>query len=144
MERLMNLSLPMEVESLVPHRLPMRLVERLLEIDGQNGIVEALVRADCPLVDENGQLEDVALIELIAQSFAALRGYVDRREGLPVRQGFLVGIKKLVCLHSARVGDCLQIRMQTLAELDGFAVAEGEVWTDKTLIARGEIKIWIN
>ncbi|WP_020677820.1 hypothetical protein [Geopsychrobacter electrodiphilus] len=140
----MNLSLPMAAEALVPHRLPMRLVERLLEIDGQNGVVEALVRADCPLVDEQGQLEDVALIELIAQSFAALRGYLDRRAGFPVRQGFLVGIKKLVRLHSTRVGDCLQIHIRTLAELDGFAVADGEIWTDKTLIARGEIKIWIN
>jgi predicted hotdog family 3-hydroxylacyl-ACP dehydratase len=140
----MNLSLPMEAESLVPHRLPLRLVERLLEIDGQHGVVEALVRADCPLVDENGRLEDVALIELIAQSYAALKGYLDRRDGLPVRQGFLVGIKKLVRLRSAKVGDCLQIRMHTLAELDGFAVAEGEIWTAETLIARGEIKIWIN
>jgi len=144
MERLMDLSLPMDAEELVPHRLPMRLVERLLEIEGHNGCVEALVRSDCPLVDENGLLEDVALIELIAQGYAALKGYVDRRDGLPVRQGFLVGIKKLVRLHSARVGDCLQIRINTLVELDNVAVAEGEIWADKTLIARGEIKIWIN
>ncbi|SDZ76513.1 hypothetical protein SAMN05660420_00192 [Desulfuromusa kysingii] len=138
------LSLPIEAEELVPHRLPMRLVDRLLEIDGRNGIVAAQVVAACPLVDEGGKLEDIAFIELMAQGYAALKGYLDRLQNRPVRQGFLVGIKKMHRFGAVFVGDQLLIKIRTLAELDDFAVAEGEVWCMDTLVAHGEVKVWIN
>lgn len=139
-----GLTLPLAAEELVPHRLPMRLVERLLEIDGKNGVVEAEVRSDSPLVNEQGELDDVALIELIAQGYAALKGYLDRLEARPVRQGFLVGIKRFDRLRTARAGERLRVEIRTLAELDDFAVAAGEVRHGADLVARGEIKVWIN
>lgn len=138
------MSLPLAAEELIPHRLPMRLVEQLIEIDGKNGVVGAQVTAECPLVDVNGKLEDIALIELIAQSYAALKGYLDRLEERPVRQGFLVGIKKLNWLETVFAGEKLLIKIRTLAELDDFAVAEGEIWREEKLVASGEIKVWIN
>ena len=136
--------LPLEAEQLIPHRLPMRLVDRLLEINGKNGVVEALVVTDCPLVSAVGQLEDAALTELLAQSYAAVKGYCDLKDGAPVKQGFLVGIKKITWLKSAQVGDCLRIDIRTLVELGDFAVAEGDVWCGNTMLAHGEIKVWIN
>jgi predicted hotdog family 3-hydroxylacyl-ACP dehydratase len=138
------LELPLAAESLVPHRLPMRLVDQLLEIEGKNGVVEALVDSNCPLVSAEGMLEKVALVELIAQSYAALKGYLDKVENKPVRQGFLVGIKKFVSLEPVFSGERLRITIETLGELEDFAVAEGQIWRSETLVARGEIKIWIN
>mgnify|MGYP001256877508 FL=1 len=138
------MQLPLDAEDLVPHRRPMRLVDRLLSIEGKNGVVEADVSSDCPLVDADGVLESIALIELIAQGYAALKGYLDRLENKPVRQGVLVGIKKLVCMEPAKVGDRLKIEIKTLGELDDFAVAEGQIWCADKLVARGEIKVWFN
>lgn len=138
------LSLPLAAEELIPHRLPMRLVDRLLEINGKNGIVAAQVTAECPLIDTTGKLEDIALVELIAQSYAALKGYLDRLQDKPVRQGFLVGIKKLNWFEVVSAGELLLIKIRTLAELGDFAVAEGEVWRGNILVASGEIKVWIN
>jgi len=140
----MDISLPIEVEELIPHRLPMRMVDRLLEIDGKNGVVEALVAVDCPLVSTDGRLEDAALIELLAQAYATIKGYGYLLEEKPVKQGFLVGIKKVDRLLSAHMGDCLKININTLVELGDFAVAEGEIWRGKELLARGEIKVWVN
>jgi len=138
-----ELTLPVSAEELVPHRLPMRLVEQLIEIDGKNGTVTTRVRSDNPFLDDRGRLEGVALVELIAQSYAALKGYLDRRDHKPVRQGFLVGIKKLEWFAAAAVGDELQITIRTLGELDDFAVAAGEVRCGGTVLARGEVKVWI-
>ena len=138
------LTLPLTAESLVPHRSPMRLVDQLVEIEGKNGVVEALVDRNCPLVSEEGVLEKVALVELIAQSYAALKGYLDRVENKPVRQGFLVGIKSFVSLLPVYSGETLRITIETLGELEDFAVAEGKIWRSETLVGRGEIKIWIN
>ncbi|WP_321366894.1 hypothetical protein [uncultured Desulfuromusa sp.] len=139
-----DLSLPLNAEELVPHRLPMRLVDQLLEIEGRNGMVAAQIGAECPLVDMNGKLEDIALVELIAQSYAALKGYLDRLQEKPVRQGFLVGIKKLNWSGAVFVGEQLLVKIRTLAELDDFAVAEGEIWRGDMLVASGEVKVWIH
>ena len=139
-----TLALPLAAEELVPHRLPMRLVDQLLEVDGLNGIVAAQVVAGCPLVDSSGKLEDIALVEFIAQGYAALKGYLDRLQEKPVRQGFLVGIKKLNWFGSVFVGEDMLIKIRTLAELDDFAVAEGEVWRGGELVAQGELKVWIH
>ena len=140
----MNLQLPIKAEQLIPHRLPMRLIDRLLECNEQQGVAEAIVDADCPLVDRQGRLEEVAFVEMIAQSYAAFRGFQDRLNGEPVRKGFLVAIKKLSVLESARAEDCLRIETETIAKVDGFAMAEGRVWRKGTLLARGEIQVWVN
>lgn len=138
------MELPLAAEELIPHRLPMRLIDRFLEIEGKNGVVEAQVAAECPFVDAGGTLEEVAMIELIAQAYAALKGYLDRLQEKPVRQGYLVGIKKMNTLECARAGDRLRIDIRTLAELADFAIAEGQIWRGSELLARGEIKVWIN
>lgn len=140
----MGVTLPLEAELLIPHRLPLRMVDRLVTVDGKNGVVEALVAADCPLVAADGKLEDVALTELLAQAYAAVKGYCDLLESKPVKQGFLVGIKKSIKLLPAQAGDRLKIKINTLAELDEFSVAEGEIWRGKELLARGEIKVWVH
>ncbi len=139
----MSNKLPIEAEDLIPHRLPMRMIDRLLEIDGKDGVVEALIAADCPLVSAEGWLEDAALIELLAQAYATVKGYCDLLEDKPVKLGFLVGIKKVDRLLSAQRGDRLKININTLVELGDFAVAEGEVWRGGELLARGEIKVWV-
>ncbi|PLX76787.1 MAG: hypothetical protein C0615_06140 [Desulfuromonas sp.] len=140
----MDLTLPLEAEALIPHRLPMRLVDRLVEIDGKNGSIEADIKADCPLVSEDGMLEDIALTELIAQAYAMIKGYNDLRSSEPVRQGFLVGIKKLTREASVASGDTLRIDIRTIAELGDLAIAVGEIWRDEQKLAHGEIKVWIN
>lgn len=139
-----TLSLPLAAEGLIPHRLPMRLVDELLEVDGKKATIVAQIAAGCPLVDTTGKLEDIALVELIAQSHAVLNGYYEQLQMRPERQGFLVGIKKAEWFATVYAGEKLLIKIDTLAELDAFTIATGEVWCDETLVARGEIKVWVD
>jgi len=137
------MQLPVGAEDLVPHRLPMRLVDTLVEVEGNNGVAAATIRPECPLFDPHGELEDVALIELVAQSYAALKGYVDRCAGYPVRRGFLTGVKNLRCYAKVLAGDKLKIELTTIADLGHFAVAQGDIYRDETLVAQVEVKVWI-
>jgi predicted hotdog family 3-hydroxylacyl-ACP dehydratase len=137
------MQLPISAEDLVPHRLPMRLVDTLVEVEGNNGVAAATIRPECPLFDPHGELEDVALIELVAQSYAALKGYVDTRAGRPVRRGFLTGVKDFHSHAKVRAGDNLKIELTTIADLDHFAVAQGDIYRDGTLVAQAEVKVWI-
>jgi len=139
-----SLSLPMTADKLIPHRLPMLLVDELLEVEGKSAVVAAQVSPNCPLVDTVGKLEDIALVELMAQSHATLNGYCDQLAGTPPRQGFLVGVKKVEWFGSAQVGDQLLIKIDTLAELDNFVIAAGEIWCGDKMLASGELKAWVD
>lgn len=139
-----SLILPMPAEELIPHRLPMRLVDTLLAAQDDAGIVTALVAADGPLTGQDGRLEGVGLVEMLAQAYAALQGYQDRQRGVPIRRGFLVGVRGMRLQGEALAGDRLEIRVRTLAQLDGFALAEGEVWRGAERLAAGSLKLWIS
>ncbi len=138
-----TMPLPLSAEALIPHRAPMRLIDSLIAIDGQQGVVETLVPDESPLVDECGALDPVALVELLAQAYAAVHGYQDLSRGLSVRQGFLVGSRRVSILGRVRSGDLLQISIRTLGTLEGFAVAEGEVRCGDVLVAEGSVKLWV-
>jgi predicted hotdog family 3-hydroxylacyl-ACP dehydratase len=136
-----RLSVP--VETLIPHRKPMCLIDRLIEFKDQGGTVEASVPFDHALVDGDGRLDTLAVAEMIAQSYAAVKGYDDRRTGEPVKQGFLVGIRKIQFLSAVFAGDLLRINVKTVGSIAGFAVVAGTVRRHQELLAEGEIKLWI-
>ncbi len=135
--------LPAPAEDLVPHRLPLRLVDRVLTVAETSGTADAVVRPDGPLTRRDGTLDPVALVELIAQSYAAVRGYQDRAAGLPIRQGFLVGVRAVRFGAPARVGDRLVVTVSTAGQVEGFAVAEGVVRRGDEVLAEGSLNLWL-
>lgn len=139
----MERKLPLAAEKLMPHRPPMRLVDRLVEYADKAGVVEAEVATDGLLVDTAGRFDAVALAELLAQAYAVVKGYATLRDGLPVRKGFLVGIREMVFERPVRAGDRLRIVVRTVADVEEFTVADGEVWRDAERVAYGSLKLWI-
>jgi len=138
-----GLSLPIQAEMLIPHGSPLRLVDRLLEVENRSGVAEASVRADGVLLGEDGSLDPVAMIELMAQSYAAVKGYDDLCKGRAVGRGFLVGIRHFSVMGRAFVGDLLRIRVKTIGMIEGFFVAEGEVLREGQTMATGTLKLWV-
>ena len=139
----MDLTLPLAAELLMPHRLPMRMVETLVAYAGQEGVVEARMSADGLLAAGDGRMDEVVLAELLAQAYAVVKGYGDCLAGNPVREGFLVGVKEAVFERPVFAGDRLQIAVRTVATVDGFAVTEGEVRRGDEQVAHGSLKLWI-
>ena len=76
-----SLNFPIEAEQLIPHRPPMRLIDRLLSYDGLQGVVESTLLSDSICLQDDGSIEQAAMVELMAQSFAAVKGYADLQEG---------------------------------------------------------------
>jgi 3-hydroxyacyl-[acyl-carrier-protein] dehydratase len=138
-----DLTLPMPAETFIPHRLPMRLVENLLSYGDAAGTVESLPSADGVLTGLDGALDEVALVELLAQSYAVIKGYDDLLNDKEISQGYLVGVKKLRITGRARAGERLLVRIKTIGSFEGFAVAEGEIARAEEIIATGTIKLWI-
>lgn len=136
-------TLPLDAEKLIPHRKPVCMVDRLIEYEDQAGTVEAVVSSENALIENNGQLDPLAVTEMIAQACAAAKGYEGRLANDPMKLGYLVGIKKLQFFGKAFAGDKLQISVHTVGAISGFTVVEGKVICNQKIIAAGKIKLWV-
>jgi MoaA/NifB/PqqE/SkfB family radical SAM enzyme/predicted hotdog family 3-hydroxylacyl-ACP dehydratase len=135
--------LPVSVVGLVPHGKSMRMVDQLTEVGERNAQTTFSVTNECVLVDGAGRLDELAFIEMIAQSFAACHGFHlsldERRE----HRGLLLGVKALVVSGQARVGDRLTVHLRKVTRFGGFGVVEGDIYReDGKLLATGQVKIW--
>lgn len=137
------LTLPMEAAALIPQRKPMRFVDRLLFYCDKQAEVEAFVDPENPMLDDEGRLEGVALLEFLAQACAASRGYEDSLDGGAVKVGFLVGTRRFHATAPARVGDRLTIHTKTVGVFEGFSVVDGEIRRGEETIAVGTLKLWV-
>ena len=139
------MELPLDAEKLIPHRKLMCLIDRLNEYDGKSSSASASFAADSPFViNRKGRIERLALLELIAQTYAASKGYEDLVDDIDVSQGYLVGISNAVYYSDAYARQDLLIKVESEEAFDNFHLAAGEVWHDDTLLLKATLKIWIS
>jgi predicted hotdog family 3-hydroxylacyl-ACP dehydratase len=138
-----TLQMPLSAERLVPHRLPMRLVGTLVSRDGENGVTESRIPVDAVVADSQGRLDETTLVELIAQSYAAVAGHLGLSTGTPPKMGFLVGIRDCRITAPAYAGEPLLTSVRTVAAHGGFAVVDGTVTRDGETLAVCTLTLWI-
>jgi radical SAM protein with 4Fe4S-binding SPASM domain len=134
--------LPVDVARLIPHKPPMLLVDRILDVKERASQSEMTVREDMVFVDKNGKLDDASYPEIISQALAAMEGFRRIGSSNPLREGFMLGIKNFKVLGSARIGDTLRISVFKVAKFGDFGIIRGEVRNGEVLIAQGEVKVW--
>ena len=135
--------LPISAERLIPHRAPMRLVDTLVSVTDGCAVAESVLPRSTMMADGEGKIDEVACMELIAQSYAAFRGYMDRMNGKPPGDGFLVGVRNLEITGTAYAGDRLLTSIRTVAAFGGFAVVEGAVTRGDETLATGTLTLWL-
>lgn len=131
------------IEDFIPHRGAMRLVDELVDVDEDHAVVEATVPADGMLVHD-GRMPSYIVIEHMAQSIAAWAGARARREGRPVRLGFLLGTRKLE-LHCDDLPAGARLRMSVHCELiadNGLGMFDCRVEHDGELVAQGKVSVF--
>ena len=136
-------SLPVGVAGLVPHGKTMRMIDQLVQIGERETQTTFAVTKECVLVDTSGRLDELAFVEMIAQSFAASHGFHLSPEERRIHRGLLLGAKDLVVSGEARVGDQLTVHLRKVTRFGAFGVVEGAIYRqDGKLVATGQIKIW--
>lgn len=132
-----------DIERYLPHRPPMRLPRTLTECSEKEVTTESVFeRGDITVTGED-VVEEAALLELVAQSYAALQGYEDHQRGCPTANGYLVGITQFTVHGVAHAGETLRTRVRTVGKYEDFSVGEGWVYRGDELIAEGTIKVWM-
>ena len=136
------LFLPVNAAMLVPHKPPMLMIDRLLEVKERASLSEMTVRKDMVFVGPDGTLDDASYAEIISQALAAMEGFRKLGSRTPRQEGMLLGIKNLEVKGSARVGDTLRIAITKVAKYGDFGIIRGEVRKNDEVIASGEVKAW--
>lgn len=121
----------------------MLLIDTLLESHDGKGKTETTLRSDCIASDALGKLTPLILVELIAQTYAAVKGWEIVQSGQEFPIGYLVGVQKFEAVAPAAVDTRLEITVETVGEFEGFAVVEGIVSAQGETIAAGKIKLWV-
>ncbi len=82
------------IEQLLPHRLPMILIDRLVRTNGVETVCEVTIKPHSMFVQAAGVPAFVG-IEYMAQTVAAHGGYQSYLEGHPIAVGLLLGTRRL-------------------------------------------------
>lgn len=83
-----------ELDDLIVHRPPMRLLDRMISITEKEAVAELTVREDNPFVAPGRGLPAYAGLELMAQAIGTIDGMRCHRDGLPPKIGFLLGCRR--------------------------------------------------
>ena len=81
-----------DIESVIPHREPIKIITQAVELQDDSGIAAAVVNERWPLFDGR-TVHSIALIEAVAQTAALVEGYKRKKKGQDAIKGWMVGIK---------------------------------------------------
>jgi len=135
--------LPAPAAGLLPHRRPVRLIEQILAVDGRSGRAEARIRKNPLFAAPGGRLDAAAHLELIAQTFAAVKGWRERTLGIPPQTGYLVGADGLLVRGAPQIGDLVTVTMEETERIGSLVVVQGRSYRGDRLLARGSLKLWM-
>ncbi len=126
-----------DIESLIPHREPIKIITEVIELQDDKGWTAAVVNENWPLCDGQS-VRCLVLIEAIAQTAAVVAGYKQKKEGGGGGvKGWLVGIKSADFKRDRiPLGTRVSIFVRSVYSLEHYAVIEGTVKSgDEVLLA---------
>ena len=137
----MSITDDLNIESLLPHRGRMLLVERILTVSDEAATVASVARNTWPLFDD-GVINPLIMVELVAQTAGvhnSLKRVEQHGQGEPTR-GWLVGVKSAV-FHVTAIAPGQTVTTTTanafvfdnLREIKGSVTVDGQPAADVVL-----------
>jgi predicted hotdog family 3-hydroxylacyl-ACP dehydratase len=123
------------IESLIPHRYPIKMISEVLEIMSESAVAEAVVKPDWPLC--NGKVVNpIVLIEIVAQAAAVIDGHKRKKQGKPGGKGWLVGVKNAQFnVAEIPVGTRLIASVGNSYSFDNYSVITGSIKAGEEILA---------
>jgi predicted hotdog family 3-hydroxylacyl-ACP dehydratase len=116
-----------DIESLIPHREPIKIITDVIELKDNSGITTAVVNERWPLCDGRA-VGSLVLIEAIAQTAALVEGYKRKKDGKSGAKGWLVGIKSAEFKKDFIPLDTrITVWVSSLYAFENYGVIEGVV-----------------
>lgn len=133
-----------EITELIPQRTPIIMVDRILEVTGNEAVTSFTIMEDNIFLDDNGILKESGIIENIAQSASAMYGYEHRCHGgrkAPV--GYIGEIRNFTCNRCPSTGEKLITTIARGIEIGGVTEVTGIVSVENEIVAQMRLKIFM-
>ncbi|WP_424246123.1 putative hotdog family 3-hydroxylacyl-ACP dehydratase [Elusimicrobium posterum] len=130
------------VKENMAHQPPMLLVDEVLEADAARATTTFLIKEESIFIDADGKFARAALIEVMAQSFAAGNAYNCVRENRAQEKGFLVGLRDIKIYADACVNDLLTCKVEKADFVAQTYIIKGRVFKGESLLAEGELRLF--
>ncbi len=130
-----------DATTLLPHRPPMLMLDRLVEAGPGTAVAEASLK-EGQLGVEGGRILEPALVECLAQTVAAREALEAADGGRPDVPGMLVGIAGFRVTRCPSVGERLTLRTREEKRLGPLILVTGEVFVGDERVASGQLKLY--
>jgi predicted hotdog family 3-hydroxylacyl-ACP dehydratase len=131
-----------ELAELIPHRGPMMLLDSVVAHGERDITCLATIRADHPFLEE-GEVDVLVCVELVAQAVAAYAGYRDRLSGRRPELGFIVSCREASFeVPAFALGDALTVEARHVwgeAQVGSF---KGTVQRNGAIVAAVELGVY--
>lgn len=124
-----------DIESLIPHRGRIKMIGKMLEITPESAVAEAVASPSWPLASETA-VNSLVLIEVVAQTGAAIDGYKRKKQGKTGGRGWLVGVKDAEFnVADIPLGTNLVATVRNHYSIDNYSVIKGVIKADEKILA---------
>ncbi|MCL2389896.1 MAG: hypothetical protein FWD54_03235 [Endomicrobia bacterium] len=124
------------------HKPPMLLVDEVLEESADKGKTSFEIRDGNIFIGTNGIFSRAALIEIAAQSFAAVDKFQKMRKNLDSSKGFLASVKSFEFFADTKSGDKVICVIEKTDEIAHLHIIKTELFVNDKKIAAGEFRIF--
>ena len=132
------------VTTLLPHRPPMLLVDKVLDVGEKTGEARASVGSDHLFLRADGTLAPETYCELIAQGFGVCEACRRLQKGLTIEGGgYLANLRDMAYFSYARAGDVLTVRTQKIDECFDTYIVQGEIFRAEEKLAQCTVYIFM-
>jgi predicted hotdog family 3-hydroxylacyl-ACP dehydratase len=131
-----------DLKAVMAHKPPMLLVDDILEAGEDTAVTAFKIKGDNIFLKESGLLARTALIEIMAQSLAAMNAYKAYKNGKAEEKGFLVMLKDIAFYGDAFAGEDLICRVEVSDVISQTYIARCAIYKEETALARGELRIF--
>ncbi|WP_321814960.1 MULTISPECIES: hotdog family protein [unclassified Paraburkholderia] len=132
------------IESIIPHRGTMLLLDAVCACSDESLTAQASVRADAWYADGAGAMPAWIGIELMAQAIAAHVGLLSMREGKAARPGVLLGTRRYTAMRPAFAsGALLRVSVnELLRSAEGHGAYGCTIEQHGELCAEATVKVY--
>ncbi len=132
----------MDIESLIPHRDRMKLINDVVEVNADRAVTSALVSERWPLC-RGSFVDPLVLIEIVAQTAGVHISWKKGSDKGAGGVGWIVGIKEAdFFLDRIPLQTVLITTVRNLYSAENYNVLEGTVMTGTELLCRVQIQVF--
>jgi predicted hotdog family 3-hydroxylacyl-ACP dehydratase len=129
-----------EILDLIPQRPPMAMIDKLTHSDERSARGRLLIK-ESNVFCHKARLQEAGLMEFIAQTAAAHKGYLQLSAQRAVKPGFIGSIKNLVIHSLPEINTEIQSEIIVENELLGYTIISGRIIQNNSVIAECEMRI---